>query len=194
MTGIVCPPALRRSLFTTGTVDNIDHSTPQNSFHGTAISVIQHSSSDNESIAQERLEMSTDHDKGIHPLPLKYSIVSPVYAKKEPAVPPASFALESEHKHHFCDKRKEEAEWLDHVENLVQSSKNITAKDQANWPAFHAQKCTENSSGDARLKCINVLLPLFHYPANSAAMIKHSMQVVKDITEHLDPTQIPVIE
>ena len=43
--GIVCPPNLRRDLFTVGALDNLDHnpssSTSQNSFHGTAISVFQ---------------------------------------------------------------------------------------------------------------------------------------------------------
>lgn len=43
---VVCSPQLRVNLFTTAAVDNIDHnpssSTSDSSFHGTAISVIQH--------------------------------------------------------------------------------------------------------------------------------------------------------
>ena len=42
----VCPPSMRKGLFTTAQVDNIDHnpssSTAITSFHGTAISVFQH--------------------------------------------------------------------------------------------------------------------------------------------------------
>eukprot|EP00794_Sanderia_malayensis_P016479 gene16479-18117_t len=45
-TGIVCPLSLRKDIFTTMAVDNIDHNpssaTAADSFHGTAISVIQH--------------------------------------------------------------------------------------------------------------------------------------------------------
>ena len=45
-TGDVCPPKLKSGLFTTGCVDNIDHDPNsrkvQDSFHGTAISMIQH--------------------------------------------------------------------------------------------------------------------------------------------------------
>ena len=43
---VVCPPKLRTNVFTTCAVDNIDHnpssSTSHGSFHGTAISAIQH--------------------------------------------------------------------------------------------------------------------------------------------------------
>ena len=45
---VVCPPKLRRRLFTAGAVDNIGHnpssSTAKESFHGTGISFIQHPS------------------------------------------------------------------------------------------------------------------------------------------------------
>ena len=46
----VCPPKLRRGLFTTSAVDNIDHnpssSTARGAFHGTGISLFQHPSKD----------------------------------------------------------------------------------------------------------------------------------------------------
>ena len=49
--GVVCPPKLRKGLFTTAAVDNIDHNpsstTLQGSFHGTAISLVQHSTNEN---------------------------------------------------------------------------------------------------------------------------------------------------
>ena len=44
--GVVCPAKLRNEIFTTAAVDNIDHNpsstTSQGSFHGTAISLVQH--------------------------------------------------------------------------------------------------------------------------------------------------------
>ncbi len=44
--GVVCPPVLRKGLFTTAVMDNIDHNpsatTATTSFHGTSISVFQH--------------------------------------------------------------------------------------------------------------------------------------------------------
>ena len=51
---IVCPPNLRKGLFTVGALDNLDHNpsstTSQNSFHGTAISVFQFPSVSNSGI------------------------------------------------------------------------------------------------------------------------------------------------
>ena len=45
---VVCPPKMRGAVFTTAAVDNIDHNpsatTARSSFHGTAISLIQHPS------------------------------------------------------------------------------------------------------------------------------------------------------
>ncbi|KAJ8407186.1 hypothetical protein AAFF_G00288620 [Aldrovandia affinis] len=45
---VVCPPKMRGQVFTTAAVDNIDHNpsatTSKDSFHGTAISLIQHPS------------------------------------------------------------------------------------------------------------------------------------------------------
>ena len=49
--GVVCPPRLRQDLFTTGALDNIDHNpsatTAKDSFHGTAISLVQHPTNEN---------------------------------------------------------------------------------------------------------------------------------------------------
>ena len=47
--GVVCPPKLRKGLFSTSAIDNIDHnpsaSTAKSSFHGTSMSLFQHSAS-----------------------------------------------------------------------------------------------------------------------------------------------------
>lgn len=49
--GVVCPPKLRGKIFTTVGVDNIDHNpsstTAHDSFHGTAISLVQHPTTSN---------------------------------------------------------------------------------------------------------------------------------------------------
>ena len=42
----VCPPTLRKKLFTNAAIDNLDHNTSsttaEDSFHGTGISIFQH--------------------------------------------------------------------------------------------------------------------------------------------------------
>ena len=44
--GVVCPPTLRKGLFTTAAIDNIDHNpssaTATEAFHGNSISIFQH--------------------------------------------------------------------------------------------------------------------------------------------------------
>ena len=47
----ICPSTLRDDIFTTGNIDNINHNPPltssRDSFHGTAISITQHTTNEN---------------------------------------------------------------------------------------------------------------------------------------------------
>ena len=65
--GVVCPSKLKKSLFTTANVDNIDHNpsarTAKDSFHGTDVSLTQHPSTDREGIARDRVVISPDSAK-----------------------------------------------------------------------------------------------------------------------------------
>lgn len=83
--GVVCPPKLRNGLFITAATDNIDHNpsstTSLDSFHGTAISLIQHPSSDN--LGNERPTPTFDStkrndSKQIAELPKLFKDVLPV--------------------------------------------------------------------------------------------------------------------
>ena len=57
--GLVCPLDLRKDLFTTGCVDNIDHDpssrTAKHSFHGTAISITQHPTVDSQGVKRGKV-------------------------------------------------------------------------------------------------------------------------------------------
>jgi hypothetical protein len=90
---VVCPPTLCKDLFTTGAVDNIDHNpsstTAQDSFHGTGISLFQHTTSsvgvprDAVCICGEQRERK----KSITPLPDDYASVKPLtLLEKEPKI------------------------------------------------------------------------------------------------------------
>ena len=57
------------------------------------------------------------------------------------------------------------------------------------WAAYHVQQ----QSTPVRPKAKIALLPLFHENANSVAMIKHAITIIKETTEHLNPGQIPVV-
>ena len=69
--GVVCPPVVRKKLFTTSAVDNIDHnptaSTAKTSFHGIIISVFQHPSS--EQLGEEREPIKFNADVKVKKIP-----------------------------------------------------------------------------------------------------------------------------
>jgi hypothetical protein len=65
----------------------------------------------------------------------------------------------------------------------------VIGKDtNVSWSAFHASKHQTELP-----QSISTLLPLFHEQAKSVAMLQHSMRVLKDATEFLNPGQVPVI-
>ena len=85
---------LKGGLFTTGCVDNIDHNpssrTATDSFHGTAISLAQHPSS--ELLGRDRgiviFNPNTDKSKRIAELPGIYTYIQPITIQtKDPVVP-----------------------------------------------------------------------------------------------------------
>jgi hypothetical protein len=59
------------------------------------------------------------------------------------------------------------------------------------WAAYHSKQ-TENYYKENPIDICS-LLPLFEEQAKSVAMIKHSMNIVKNITNYLNPGQTPVI-
>ena len=67
--GVVCPPVLRRKLFTTSAVDNHNPTatTAKTSFHGTSISIFQHPSS--EQLGEEREPIKLNADVKVKKVP-----------------------------------------------------------------------------------------------------------------------------
>lgn len=59
------------------------------------------------------------------------------------------------------------------------------------WSAYHAShQVTPLEDSDLALSS---MLPLFHVPAKSVAMIQHSMDIVKKAVAILNPGQTPII-
>jgi len=80
---VVCPPKMRGQVFTTAAVDNIDHNpsatTSKDSFHGTAISLIQHPSYTGEGMDRSIVNVGGSGDawsKTVAPLPHYYTDVT----------------------------------------------------------------------------------------------------------------------
>jgi len=61
--------------------------------------------------------------------------------------------------------------------------------DNTSWAAFHASRQPPH----ARVICPTSLLPLFLESARTVAMIRRSMDVVKNDVEHMNPGQTPVV-
>ena len=83
--GVLCPSKLREGLFTTAAVDNIDHNpssiSAHDSFHGTAISLVQHPTTEergNDRATDVFDPTKSSISKKIAQLPLSYSEVPPV--------------------------------------------------------------------------------------------------------------------
>ena len=67
--------------------------------------------------------------------------------------------------------------------------KEITDNMKMSWAAFHASQQESHRQSPAAMSS---LLPLFE-EAKSAAMIRHSLDVIQSAVAHLNPGQIPVV-
>ena len=189
-----CPPTMKKGLFTTAAVDNIDHNpsstSARGSFHGTAITLTQHR---NEILEGEPmdcvaglLDIGSD-SKSIKSLPGSYTTVPSVKPlNKSVLVPSADFAKPADDLHQIA--LAVEYEWLETVRTAAACDTNGGRKDLS-WAGFHANLQTKTICPD-----ITTLLPLFPDAAHSAAMISHAMNIVKKSTDVVNPGQVPVIE
>ncbi|KAE8741877.1 hypothetical protein FOCC_FOCC012580 [Frankliniella occidentalis] len=163
---VVCPPNLKKGVFTVAAIDNVDHNpsstTSRGSFHGTSISLFQLVKSETE--GETRL-FSTNYK----------DVDTPGY-RGVPMLPESTMS----------DTMEGEINWLEHVSNCVTGGNGDA--ENISWSAFHASEQTVS-----HCPSINALLPLFHENASSASMIYHGMTIIKETTEYLNPGQIPVL-
>ena len=191
--GLVCPPKLCKDLFTTGALDHIDHNpsatTEKDSFHGTAISLVQHPTSDN--CRKERSVNVIDENiaklRRVQDLPDYHTSVQPVVLKNSnPVVPkligPAMRSLDDN-----VSSLPKELDWLNNVKSLCKNE--LSHEDFMSWAAFHASL----QFSPVQQVDIVALLPLFLESSHSSAMIRHGMNVVNDVVQHLNPGQTPII-
>ena len=182
--GIVCPPKLRCGIHTSAAVDNIDYnptsSTAKDSFHGTAISLIQHLSSESEGL-DRGVQITSTTSRSIVPLPSHYTNVPPACIKtKEFTVPTGGDHARPDTLMNVERAKGEEIEWLNHVMEALDKEK-LDDKEWVSWSAHYAG-IQRNVIPPA---AINALLPLWTDSAHSVAMIKHSMNIVQAAIQHV---------
>ncbi|KAK3890995.1 hypothetical protein Pcinc_005077 [Petrolisthes cinctipes] len=81
--GVVCPLVLRKGLCTTSAMGNIDHNptatTSTNSFHGTSVSVFQHSIKEDKGEERGQLQFGEEKVKIVPKLPDSFTNVRPAF-------------------------------------------------------------------------------------------------------------------
>ena len=193
--GVVCPPKLRGNIFTTAAVDNIDHNpsstTAHDSFHGTAISLVQHPTTKNRGVERDIpvLDGTVQAQKNVAQLPPTFCNVPPaVLHVKDPLVPTVPDEVNLADTAATVSRMEEEYKWLDNVKELV--SKDTLENDEfISWAAFHAS----NQPETAYEPTVVSLLPMFQENAHSVAMILHAMNIIKSAVHHVNPEQVPVV-
>lgn len=159
--GVVCPPDLRHSVFTTGNLDNIDHNpssnTSKTSFHGTALSLTNHLTYEN--MGKERAYEYNESNvlkQHLDDLHCEYSTVHYAVDNENP-VPNSQLVM------------------VDTISNENKLEKHLA------WVKNHRKQCRIWER-----KCI---LPMFRDSAHTKAMVKHRMDVIKKSTLFLNPSQ-----
>ena len=79
--------------------------------------------------------------------------------------------------------------WLNHVKVVTETNYDSLQDMRVSWAAYHAS----NTEHEERPTDISSLLPLFPDKANSVAMIRYAMNLVKKNVEFMNPGQIPVL-
>lgn len=194
---VVCPMKLRFNIFTSGAIDNLDHNpsstTSKDSFHGTAISVFQHPTNDCKGTERiwsfEEGEPSSNSGLKVPELPEFYANVPP-FTLKMPVDPPPSHVQNDNNSNLHNSAVEEETSWMKTVQSAVIGDDTPSAS--ISWGAYHAAKQETEDAVD-RTPGISSLLPLFHEPSKSPAMIKHAIDVLMNAINFLNPGQIPVV-
>ena len=195
--GVLCPIKLRKALFTTAAIDNIDHNTSSatahGSFHGTGISLFQNLSSDEYGIERTEVRMEQIQalpTKSVCPLPDWYAEVPPcILTCEKPSVPLVTQQDKVDRKV-LTQTLKEEHHWLEKV-RISTTSDDYDGETPVTWGGYHS-RCQATDIQETR-PAISSLLPLFPDEAKSAAMIRHAMNMIKAAVEYLNPGQVPVI-
>jgi hypothetical protein len=190
----ICPYTMRRNLFTVGAADNLDHNpssrTAKDSFHGTAISLIQFPTSDNPGIGRGSVSITPEimKKKTLASLPANYSEVPPTALKTStPTVPKVDGQVKA-NAGIISASLEEEYMWLRKVKELIQKDA-LNMDDFISWAAYHASRQPPLTRPVSPI----ALLPLFQDAAHSPAMIVHAMTLVQKATHHVNAGQTPVI-
>lgn len=191
---VVCPSKLRKHVFTTAAVDNIDHNcsstTAKQSFHGTGISLFQHPSAVDEGEEQQVEIIQNSDSKTFSKLPNFFTNVPVTSTFQKPKISSSTVDTLSRNKKDFTKNISEEYEWLENTRKVL-NSENESLAENISWSAYHAHHQRESSFNQV-IGC-GALLPLFPDSAHTVEMIRHSMNVISKAVKKVNADQTPVI-
>ena len=137
---VVCPLNLLNQVFTCGAVDNIDHNpsarTAKDSFHGTAISLMQFPTSERPGVQRIRVQQDIPKQSKILPLPQSYTLVHPITKLLDPVVPVKKCPTSADERIINLNMKRED-KWLPHLSTLV-GKESLSDGDFASWAAYNA--------------------------------------------------------
>lgn len=81
---------------------------------------------------------------------------------------------------------KKEREWLQHTHNILTYDEQA---DNISYSAYHASLTSEASEP----AIVGGMSPLYEDKSNTVSMIKHGMDNLGEVTEFLNPGQIPIL-
>ena len=119
-------------------------------------------------------------------LPSSYTTVPAVYLKPSSTAVPK--AVTSPLEGHLTTEMVKETSWVEQGIGLLQV-KELEKGQAISWAAYHASIQPEIHDPPS----IIAMLPLFFEKADSPAMIKHGLDILRDITHFLNPGQIPIL-
>ena len=155
---------MRKGLFTTAAVDNIDpnpsSTTCKDSFHGTAISLVQHpttvSPGNDRAIDTFDPTVKSSASNKIAQLPLNYSEVPPLtLATGELYAPKNRGQLISYSQQFPHDETNEEQDWLENAKKLL-SKEELQKNDNVSWAAYRATQTSLSSHEPAIISLLQM--------------------------------------
>ena len=146
MEQVVFPITLRKGLFTTAAIDNIEHNpsstTSHDSFHGTGIFLFQRPSVrlPGEKCEPLVIDQTSPSGKTVSQLPEAYTRLSPVVLRdKDPPVP-ENHAETKGDLNALISATKEEFQWLDTVMDIADREGSFSSDKSVSWGAYHSSK------------------------------------------------------
>ena len=178
--GVVFPLNLKKHVFTTAAVDNIDHNpsstTASDLFHGTAVSLTNHLSDTCLGVERDVFHTTTTlPSKTVMHIPSSYSKFPPATLQNKHPMVPQLQGYANPTSDLVSEAREKEQQWLSKVAELLNKD-HFETDDYISWAAFHAKLQPSMVLTKANI----ALMPLFHENSQSVAMIKHAMIITKN--------------